>query len=60
MYVQLTICPGIVLTRITAWNTSIVLWSFWTGTGGLVFFINGIIWRDNFINWAPVWCDISE
>ena len=37
-----------------------IVWIFWAGTGSLVYFINGIVWRDNATNWAPVWCDIGE
>lgn len=43
-----------------AWNMGTVLWIFWAGTGCLIQFINGVIWRDNTANWAPVWCDIGE
>lgn len=43
-----------------AWNSSTVLWIFWSGTGCLIHFINAIIWNDNAVNQAPVWCDISE
>ncbi|EIM84442.1 fungal pheromone STE3G-protein-coupled receptor [Stereum hirsutum FP-91666 SS1] len=32
----------------------------WTGLLCLVFFANSIIWNDNVIDWAPVWCDISS
>ena len=61
MYVQLTVYPRLVLNHsLTAWNTSMILWIFWTGTGGLVFFINGIMWHDDSVNRAPVWCDIGE
>jgi len=32
---------------------------FWTGLACLNQFINSVVWKDNVINWAPVWCDIS-
>lgn len=32
----------------------------WTGLSCLVFFINSIIWNNNIVNRAPVWCDISK
>ncbi|KAJ3518134.1 hypothetical protein NLJ89_g68 [Agrocybe chaxingu] len=32
----------------------------WTGLTALVLFINSVIWNDNAINWAPVWCDITS
>jgi pheromone a factor receptor len=31
----------------------------WTGLACLNQFINSIVWNNNAINWAPVWCDIS-
>ncbi|KAG8218927.1 pheromone A receptor-domain-containing protein [Butyriboletus roseoflavus] len=32
----------------------------WTSLGCLIFFVNSVVWNDNVINWAPVWCDISS
>lgn len=43
-----------------AGNMGTILWIFWAGTGTLIYFINGIIWRDNVTNWAPIWCDVGE
>ncbi|KIK89783.1 hypothetical protein PAXRUDRAFT_831771 [Paxillus rubicundulus Ve08.2h10] len=40
-------------------NSGICLFLAWTSLGCLVLFINSIIWNDNVINWAPVWCDIT-
>ncbi|KAH8092655.1 STE3-domain-containing protein [Cristinia sonorae] len=42
-----------------AWNVGCVLYIFWIGTGCLFQFINYIVWFDNAVNVAPVWCDIS-
>ncbi|EKM52809.1 uncharacterized protein PHACADRAFT_261451 [Phanerochaete carnosa HHB-10118-sp] len=44
--------------HLEAWNMGAVLWVFWSGTGCLIYFVNGIIWHDNTIDCAPVWCDI--
>ncbi|KAI0350971.1 STE3-domain-containing protein [Trametes cingulata] len=44
--------------HLEAWNVGCVLYIFWMGTQCLIQFINSIVWRDNAINWAPVWCDI--
>ena len=30
------------------------------GTQNLIQFVDKVVWRDNAINWAPVYCDISE
>ncbi|THH04132.1 hypothetical protein EW145_g5746 [Phellinidium pouzarii] len=32
----------------------------WTAIACINQFVNAIVWRDNAINWAPVWCDISS
>lgn len=42
-----------------AWNMGSVQYIFWVGSACLIQFINNIVWKDNAINWAPVWCDIS-
>ena len=42
------------------WNVGCVVYIFWIGGECLINFINMMIWRDNAINVAPVWCDISE
>ncbi|KDQ50576.1 hypothetical protein JAAARDRAFT_580049 [Jaapia argillacea MUCL 33604] len=34
--------------------------AIWSAVGCLNSFINSIIWRNNMVNWAPVWCDISS
>jgi hypothetical protein len=41
-------------------NTGACLYMLWAGIGCLNWFINSIIWRDDAINRAPVWCDICE
>ncbi|KAI9057590.1 fungal pheromone receptor [Trametes sanguinea] len=45
--------------HLEAWNVGCVLYIFWIGTQSLFQFINVMVWRDNAINWAPVWCDIT-
>ncbi|KAH9856250.1 STE3-domain-containing protein [Lenzites betulinus] len=45
--------------HLEAWNVGCVLYIFWIGTQCLFQFINTVVWRDNAINWAPVWCDIT-
>ncbi|KAH9948847.1 putative fungal pheromoneG-protein-coupled receptor [Amylocystis lapponica] len=46
--------------QIEAWNVGCLLYMFWTATQCLIQFINMNIWKDNAINWAPVWCDITS
>ena len=43
-----------------AWNVGCVLYIFWVGGQCLFQAINVLVWRDNVINVAPVWCDICE
>ncbi|OBZ74837.1 Pheromone B alpha 3 receptor [Grifola frondosa] len=42
-----------------AWNVGCVLYIFFVGTECLIKFINTVVWRNNAINWAPVYCDIT-
>jgi len=44
--------------HLQAWNSGTCLFMFWTALGSLNMFINSIIWHNNAIDWAPVWCDI--
>ncbi|KAH6914112.1 pheromone A receptor-domain-containing protein [Coprinopsis sp. MPI-PUGE-AT-0042] len=46
--------------HLEAWNTGTILYIAWTSLSLLNYFINSIVWSDNVINWAPVWCDISS
>ncbi|KAF8894930.1 pheromone A receptor-domain-containing protein [Gymnopilus junonius] len=46
--------------HLEAWNTGTCLYMAWTALGLLTLFINSVIWADNAINYAPVWCDISS
>ncbi|KAJ8507749.1 hypothetical protein ONZ45_g9918 [Pleurotus djamor] len=46
--------------HLQAWNTGTCLYMFWTALACLCQFINSIVWSDNAINVAPVWCDISS
>ncbi|KAJ7732231.1 pheromone A receptor-domain-containing protein [Mycena maculata] len=42
-----------------AWNAGTCLFMIWTALACLNNFINSIVWHNNVIDWAPVWCDIS-
>ncbi|EMD35184.1 STE3-like pheromone receptor B mating type [Gelatoporia subvermispora B] len=46
--------------HLEAWNVGCVLYIFWCGTQCLIQGINMLIWKNNAINWAPVWCDITS
>ncbi|KAF8809921.1 STE3-domain-containing protein [Phlegmacium glaucopus] len=42
-----------------AWNSGTCLFMIWVAIACLNQFINSIIWHNNAIDWAPIWCDIS-
>lgn len=44
--------------HLRAWNTGTCLYMAWVGLGCLVQCINSIIWNNNIIDKAPVYCDI--
>ncbi|KAG6839154.1 pheromone B alpha 3 receptor, partial [Blastosporella zonata] len=44
--------------HLQAWNSGTCLFMIWTAIGCLNAFINSIVWHNNAIDWAPVWCDI--
>ncbi|KAL4259943.1 G-protein coupled receptor 4 family protein [Pleurotus pulmonarius] len=45
--------------HLQAWNSGTCLYMIWTAIGCLVYFVNSIVWHNNAIDWAPLWCDIS-
>lgn len=45
--------------HLRAWNSGTCMYIAWTALGCLLHFVNSIIWRNNALNVAPVWCDIS-
>lgn len=45
--------------HLQAWNSGTCMYIAWTAVGCLLQFVNAVVWRDNALNVAPVWCDIS-
>ncbi|KAF5354498.1 hypothetical protein D9758_012401 [Tetrapyrgos nigripes] len=45
--------------HLEAWNTGTCLYMIWTGLACLNLGINSVVWNNDAINRAPVWCDIS-
>ncbi|KAI0350980.1 STE3-domain-containing protein [Trametes cingulata] len=43
-----------------AWNAGTCLFMIWTSIACLNLAINAIVWSDNALNSAPIWCDISS
>jgi multidrug transporter EmrE-like cation transporter len=41
-------------------NAGTCLYMIWTGIGCLNVFINSIIWANDAVNYAPIWCDICK
>ncbi|KAI9571964.1 putative fungal pheromone GPCR, STE3-type [Boletus coccyginus] len=46
--------------HIQAWNVGTCAYIVWVSVACLLEFINSVIWRNNTLNLAPVWCDISS
>ena len=44
--------------HLEAWNSGTCYYIIWTALACLNSFINSIVWADDAINRAPVWCDI--
>lgn len=44
--------------HLEAWNSGTCYYMTWTALACLNSFINSIVWADDAINRAPVWCDI--
>ncbi|TDL19564.1 STE3-domain-containing protein [Rickenella mellea] len=45
--------------HLQTWNIGTCMYMIWTGTSCLIWFVDSLIWRNNAIDWAPVYCDIS-
>lgn len=45
--------------HLQAWNSGTCYYMIWATLSCLNQFINSIVWHNNAINWAPIWCDIS-
>ncbi|TFK87807.1 fungal pheromone STE3G-protein-coupled receptor [Polyporus arcularius HHB13444] len=45
--------------HLEAWNSGTCYFIFWTFLGCLNQLVNSIVWRNNALNVAPIWCDIS-
>nr|AOC97511.1 putative pheromone receptor [Flammulina velutipes] len=45
--------------HLQAWNAGTCLFMVWTAMALLNLFINSLIWHNNALDWAPIWCDIS-
>ncbi|KAI6118365.1 putative fungal pheromone GPCR, STE3-type [Pisolithus sp. B1] len=45
--------------HLQAWNSGTCMYIIWTALGCLLHFVNAVVWRNNALNVAPVWCDIS-
>ncbi|KAF9221756.1 STE3-domain-containing protein [Gyrodon lividus] len=43
-----------------AWNAGTCAYIIWASLGCLLEFVNSVVWRNNALNIAPVWCDISS
>ena len=46
--------------HLQAWNAGTCVYMIWASFACLIQFVNAIVWRDTALDYAPVWCDISE
>ncbi|KZP13965.1 STE3-like pheromone receptor [Athelia psychrophila] len=46
--------------HLQAWNAGTCCYMIWSSLACLLKFVNSVAWKDNAINFAPVWCDISS
>ncbi|KAJ6468583.1 pheromone A receptor-domain-containing protein [Mycena vulgaris] len=45
--------------NLQAWNSGTCFYMMWVALACLNQFVNSVAWKDNVLNNAPVWCDIS-
>jgi len=46
--------------HLESWNVGTCMYMIWTALACLIHFVGSVVWSNNAINWAPVWCDISS
>lgn len=46
--------------HLKAYNAGTCLFILWTALACLNQFVNAVVWHNNALNPAPVWCDICE
>jgi pheromone a factor receptor len=44
--------------HLQAWNSGTCFYMMWAALACLNTFVNSIVWADDTLNRAPVWCDI--
>jgi pheromone a factor receptor len=44
--------------HLQAWNSGTCFYMMWASLACLNQFVNSVVWADDSINRAPVWCDI--
>ncbi|KAG5730498.1 hypothetical protein E4T56_gene13650, partial [Termitomyces sp. T112] len=45
--------------HLQAWNSGTCFYMIWAALACLNQFVNSVVWANNAINTAPIWCDIS-
>ncbi|KAJ3730847.1 pheromone receptor [Lentinula raphanica] len=59
-FIGFVLCTIPLSWHFQAWNSGTCAFMIWTGVTCLVTCVNSIVWADNALNVAPVWCDISS
>ncbi|KAJ3914768.1 pheromone receptor [Lentinula edodes] len=58
-FIGFILCAIPLSWHLQAWNSGTCAFMIWTGLTCLVTCVNSIVWAENALNVAPVWCDIS-
>ncbi|KAJ3849074.1 pheromone receptor [Lentinula lateritia] len=58
-FIGFVLCAIPLSWHLQAWNSGTCAFMIWTGLTCLVTCVNSIVWAQNALNVAPVWCDIS-
>ncbi|KAJ3808709.1 pheromone receptor [Lentinula aff. lateritia] len=59
-FIGFVLCAIPLSWHLQAWNSGTCAFMIWTGLACLITSINSIVWADNALNIAPIWCDISS
>jgi len=46
--------------HLEAWNSGTCYYMIWTALACLNQFVNSVVWANDAVNRAPIWCDICE
>lgn len=59
-FIGVILCCVPLYWHLEAWNVGTCFFMIWTAVMCLTQCVNSILWNSNFVNWSPVWCDITS